>query len=94
MWLPEKQYPEGEHREQPSLPSPPQFRIPKSIHPYSSGMASMYLAQHLNGGGSSFRTAPAEGSSINDDDDLSVAPRAFQLDDLPSTPQLNGIMDR
>ena len=40
MWLPEKQ---TENHESQT----PQFRIPKSIHPYSSGMASMYLAQKL-----------------------------------------------
>ena len=40
VWLPEKQ---TENHESQT----PQFRIPKSIHPYSSGMASMYLAQKL-----------------------------------------------
>ena len=30
----------------------------------------------------------------DESDQLSVAPRAFQVDQLPSTPQLNAIMDR
>ena len=38
-------------------------------------------------------SASAEQESL-DVDNLSVAPRAFQLDDLPSTPELNSIMDR
>ena len=38
-------------------------------------------------------TGPAESDPL-DVDNLSVAPRAFQLDDLPSTPELNSIMDR
>ena len=57
-------------------------------------MASMYLAQKLGKASTGKKEKEEVGDFKAHEDDLSVAPRAFQLDDLPSTPQLNSIMDR